>query len=700
MEYNMLFTPMKIGNCEIKNRIVMSPMLMGFGQLNGCVTEKLMDYYEERAKGGTGLIITEITRVNDRHGAAAFAQLGVSHDYQIDGLREFADRIHKHGAKLFVQLHHPGRQNVGLAVGTVPLCIAATRVSKKFPNLLFKVAPKLGKTLCEKNLTLRSVAPSACEPSYFAGGRVRALRHSEIKQLVQQFVDGAVRCQKAGVDGVELHGTHGYLIQQFLSRNTNQRTDEYGGSFENRLRFVKEIIEGIREKCGDYPIVVRLTLDEFYDKIGKVGKGYDFEEGLKYAKMIEAFGADAIDVSSAAYDTFNYWLEPSSFEPGWRKYLAAGVKKVVKIPVLAANLIRSPEQAEQQLEEGTQDFVSLGRPHIADPHWANKVLEGRESEIKRCICCLNCIESMQENAYVGDHGYCSVNPTVGSEREFNALKRDGDGRTVVIVGAGVAGLTAAEMAARRGFKAVVLEADNAVGGQINLAKLPPKKGKLSWCIEDMYTNAVKQGAEIICGVKADYEKIAAYDPYAVIIATGAKAFKPKSIDGYDRENVYTTTQILKGEVSMQGKKVVIVGSGMTGLETAEMLHEQRNKLTIVEMADTLAPGTWFQHVDDAKMRLGDKTEYLLGRKLVRIDDAGIVVAPVKTDKKHRIKVVGEEQHIDCDAVVLSLGARSCNELAGELTGKFERMYVIGDAEKIGRIANATAEAYDVAVHKL
>ena len=355
---------MKIGNCEIKNRIVMPPMLMGFGQFDGRTTEQMMDYYEERAKGGTGLIMTEITRVNDVHGAAAFAQLGVSHDYQIDGLREFANRIHKHGAKLFVQLHHPGRQNVGLAIGTVPFCIAATRVCKKFPKMLFSIAPKIAPFMSKHNIALSSVSASKCEPSYFAGGHVRALRKSEVKKLIRQFIDGAVRCKKAGVDGVELHGTHGYLIQQFLSPNTNHRTDEYGGSFENRLRFIREIIEGIRKECGDYPIVVRLTIDEFYDKIGKPGKGYTIEEGVKYAKAIADMGVDAIDVSSAAYDTFNYWLEPTSFDLGWRKYLAAEVKKVVNIPVMAANLIRTPEQAEQQLEEGTQDFVCLGRSQI------------------------------------------------------------------------------------------------------------------------------------------------------------------------------------------------------------------------------------------------------------------------------------------------------------------------------------------------
>lgn len=699
MEYKMLFSPMKIGGVEIKNRIVMSPMLMGFGQLDGCVTEKLMDYYEERAKGGTGLIITEITRVNDKHGAAAFAQLGVSHDYQIDGLREFAERIHRHGAKLFVQLHHPGRQNVGLAVGTVPLAIACTRVCKSFPKFLFKVAPSLGKTLVDKKLTKSSVAPSACEPSYFAGGRVRALRHGEIKQLVKQFVDGAVRCKKAGVDGVELHGTHGYLIQQFLSPNTNRRKDEYGGSFENRLRFVKEIIDGIREACGDYPIIVRLSLDEFYDKIGKPGVGYDFKEGLKYAKAIASFGVDAIDVSSAAYDTFNYWLEPTSFDLGWRKYLAAAVKKEVNIPVLAANLIRTPEQAEQQLEEGTQDFVSLGRPHIADPYFANKTLEGRENEIKRCICCLNCIESMQENAYIGDHGYCAVNPTVGSEKEIAELKQDGQGRTVVIVGAGVAGLTAAEFVGRRGFKPVVLEKEDKLGGQINLATAPPKKQKLAWCVEDMAINARKFGAEIHLGTPADEAMIAAYEPYAVIVATGARAVKPKSIEGSDRQNVFTITQILTGEVKLEGKSVAIVGSGMSGLETAEFLAEYSNRITVVEMASTIAPGTWFQHVDDAMSRLSGKAEFLTSRKLLSIDDSGVNLQPVVYSGK-RCRDKGTVEHLDVDAVVLSLGAKSDNELAKQLEGKVDHLFVIGDADHVGRIAAATASAYDVAVHKL
>ena len=694
MEYKMLFSPMKIGTCEIKNRIVMPPMMMGFGEPSGKPTEMLMDYYEERAKGGTGLIITEITRVNDDHGAAAFNQLAMSHDYHIAPMREFADRIHRHGAKLFVQLHHPGRQNIGIMIHMVPLTNMCSKVCKSFPKLVYKIAPGMGKKMVEKGLVFASPGPSKCEPSKVSGGHVRAFSHREIKKLVKQFVDAAVRCKEAGVDGVELHAAHGYLLQQFLSPNTNKRTDEYGGSFENRMRFIKEIIEGIRERCGrDYPLIIRLAVDECYDKIGQPGKGYGLDTGVKYAKTFADMGVDAIDVSSAAYDTYNYWLEPTSFDCGWRAYMAEAVKKAVgDLPVLAANVIRSPEQAEEQLERGIQDFVSLGRPHIADPHWAQKAQSGRAREIKRCINCLYCIESMMEHAYVGEHGCCSVNPTLGEERRFDSLPCDGKGRTVAVIGAGVAGLTAAEILGRRGFKPVVFEKENVCGGQINLADKGPKKEKIGWCAQDLETNARKFGAEIRFGKEATAADILALDPYAVIVATGAVALRPRSIKGADGANVYTTTQILDGSVRLEGKNVALIGTGMTGLETGELLAEQGNKLTFVEMADTVAPGTWFQHIDDAMPKLEKAgAKFMLSTKLVSIDGKGAVVEGVKDKKQSRV---------NADAVVLSLGARPVNGLAKELEGKVKNLFVVGDADKVGRIAHATAEAYDVAMNKI
>lgn len=688
MSYDMLFSPMKIGNVEIKNRIVMAPMCMGFGQYNGCATETMMDYYEERAKGGVGLIFTEITRINDITGASSFGQLGMSHDYQIPALREMADRIHKHNCKIMVELHHPGRQNLGLMIGTVPICnVGSKLMGNLYTKILTQAVIPQGKKLQDKHIVPRTVAPSKCERSKMSDSVNRELSVKEIKRIICQFVEGAVRVKKAGCDGVELHAAHGYLIQQFLSPNTNKRTDQYGGSLENRMRFLLEIIDGIRLNCGkDFPIVVRLTVDEMYSEIGQNGKGYNLEEGIKMAKILNDKGIDAIDVSSAAYDTFNYWLEPTTFTPGWRKYLANEVKKVVDIPVIAANLIRSPKQAEIQLEEGTQDFISLGRPLIADPHWPNKVKSGNEKLIKRCVCCLYCFESMMKGAYKYTHGNCSVNPFVG--RENVSLKQNGNGRKVLIIGAGCAGLTAAELLSKRGFDVTVLEKESKQGGQLNLASKPPHKEKINWVCEDLLSNAINSGAKVLFDIKADKDIIASYSPEIVITATGGNAIHPKSFNG---DNVVTVTQVLNGDIDISNKKVAVIGSGMTGLETSELLVSKGNKVTVVEMADKIAPGAWFQQLDDALPVLEKAgTEFLTSHKLLSVSSSGIELENLKEEKAVAIKV---------DFVVLSLGVRSDNSLYNDIKNSDSyKVYNIGDSNKIGRIANATESAYQLVMN--
>lgn len=685
MSYDMLFSPMKIGNVEIKNRIVMAPMCMGFGQYNGCATETMMNYYEERAKGGVGLIFTEITRINDITGASSFGQLGMSHDYQIPALKEMADRVHKHNCKIMVELHHPGRQNLGLMIGTVPICNVGSKImGNLYTKILTGAVIPPGKKLQDKHIVPRTVAPSKCDRSKMSDSVNRELSNKEVKRLICQFIEGAVRVQKAGCDGVELHASHGYLIQQFLSPNTNKRTDEYGGSLENRMRFLLEIIDGIRANCGkDFPIVVRLTVDEMYSMIGQDGKGYNLEEGLKMAKILNDKGIDAIDVSSAAYDTFNYWLEPTTFTPGWRKYLAREVKNVVDIPVIAANLIRSPKQAEMQLEEGTQDFISLGRPLIADPHWANKVKDGKENLIKRCVCCLYCFESMMKGAYKYTHGHCSVNPFVG--REDVKLKQDGNGRKVVIIGAGCAGLTAAELLSKRGFNVTVLEKESKQGGQLNLASKPPHKDKMNWVCEDLLSNAVNNGAKVLFNVKADKNVIDSYSPDIVINATGGTAIHPKAFNG---ENVVTVTDVLNGSVDIQNKNVAVIGSGMTGLETSELLVSHGNKVTVVEMADEIAPGAWFQQLDDALPVLKKAgTKFLTSHKLLSVSSNGIELENLKENKATALKV---------DYVVLSLGVKSDNALFNSIKNSSAyKVYNIGDSAKIGRIANATESAYQL-----
>lgn len=685
MEYRNLFSPMKIGNVEIKNRVVMAPMCMGFGQYNGCATDTMMNYYEERAKGGVGLIFTEITRVNDLTGASSFGQLGMSHDYQIPALKEMADRIHKHGAKIMVELHHPGRQNLGLMIGTVPICnVGSKLLGDTYTKILTQGIIPPGKKLQKNHIVPRVVAPSKCERSKMSDSINRPLSNRAVKRLVCQFIEGAVRVKKAGCDGVELHAAHGYLIQQFLSPNTNKRKDEYGGSLQNRMRFLLEIIRGIRKNCGnDFPIVVRLSVDEMYEKIGQKGKGYNLGEGLKMAKILNDEKIDAIDVSSAAYDTFNYWLEPTTFDCGWRKNLAQEVKKVVDIPVIAANLIRSPLQAEKQLEEGIQDFISLGRPLIADPHWVEKVQNGNEKLIKRCVCCLYCFESMMKNAYIYEHGHCSVNPFVG--RENVVFNNNGNNRNVVIIGAGPAGLTAAELLAKRGFNVVVLEKEEKQGGQLSLASKPPHKDKINWVCDDLLSNALNNGAHVKFGIKADKGVINSFNPEIVINATGGNAIFPKP---FVADNVCTVTEILNGTVKLENKKVAVIGSGMTGLETSELLVSQGNRVVIVEMADSIAPGAWFQHVDDAMPVLKKAgTKFLVGHKLLSVKPDGIELERMKDNMKISVQA---------DYVVLSLGVRPDTALFEEIKNSSSyKVYNIGDSVKIGRIANATESAYQL-----
>lgn len=685
MPQPLLFTPMKLGSMIIKNRVVMAPMLMGFGQFDGAVTAQMADYYEQRAKGGAGLIITEVTRINDRTGAAAFAQMALTHDSQIAPLTGLADRIHAHGTKLIVQLHHPGRQNMGLLIGTVPLSIFMGRHFRGFRSLMYKIVPA-GKVLMKKDLVPRVVAPSKCERSAFSGAKSRALRTGEIKKLIGQFAAAALRAQKAGADGVELHASHGYLIQQFLSSHTNKRRDEYGGSLENRMRFLLEIIAAVRESVGkDFPLMVRLTVDECYDRIGRPGIGYGLEEGLEMARRLEQAGIDALDVSCGCYDAFNCWLEPMSYEDGWRAYMAAAVKKQVSIPVLAVNLIRSPEQAEKQLREGVQDFIMLGRPLLADPFWPKKAQEGRNDEITRCINCLYCIESMQDNAYIGSHALCSVNARIG--RETEVLPADGQGRTVAVVGAGPAGMAAASFLCERGFQPVVFEKNAQPGGQLIPGGKPPHKNKIAWCAEDLYARTLRGGAEFRFETEADETLVAALDPYAVIIATGGESLRLSALACADSIPVLAAEEVLTHPETVRGREVVVVGSGMTGLETAESLASPGRKVSVVEMAPQPAPGVWMQHVDDILPRLAEKSvEIHTSLKLESVK--GNTLTLRRQDRSRKLV------EMPCDTLVLAVGVRSVKTLYDRLSGQTERLYVCGDAEKTGRIADAVASAYE------
>ena len=688
--YETLLSPMKIGSMTVKNRTVMTAAEFSLGQTDGKPTERLMDYYEERAKGGVGMIIPGICRVNDMGGASTFTQLAMSHDYHIEPMREFAERIHRHGAKLCIQLHHPGRQGMASAINSLPLVIP---MADRFPGVMdkiFKCTPVL-LGMEEKGICFSVQAPSRVELAKHGATRMHAMSKHEIRSLIKDFVDAAERCKKAGVDCVELHAGHGYIIQQFLSPHTNRRTDEYGGSFDNRMRFITEIIQGIRERCGrDYPLTVRLTADEMYERVGRPGTGYDLNTGKLIAKRLEKLSVDAINVTSACYDAYNYWLEPTSFEPGWRKYLAREIKSVVSIPVIAANVIRTPEQAERQLLEGDQDFVASARAFICDPHWVDKAASGHPEDIRRCIGCLNCIRSFMTNAGIGKPGECALNMSVAHEKEYFNMTKDGEGRKMIVLGAGPAGLTAAQTLAMRGFDVTVYEKEKKPGGQVITAAACNLKDKLYWCIEDLMTAAKKAGAKIELGKELSAKEIAELDPWGVVVATGAEPIRPKSVQGMERENVFTAPQIIHREKVLRDADVVVAGSGMTGLETAEILCETGNRVTVIEMADEIAPGTWFQLVDDEMERLSKTgTKFETCSKLVSVGEDGVVTEDVKT---------GKRRFIPAQYLVLSLGVRPAGRLARDLDElSVRRIWRVGDAVKSGTIADACHSAFDAVI---
>lgn len=700
MGYEKLFEEGQIGNLTVKNRTVMVGMEVGVAEYDGSAGERYKRYFEERARGGVGLIITGVCRVNNKHGVAGPGQLALTHDRHIQPLKNTVDAVHKYDTKFIVQLHHPGRQTLTLISTYWRLIENVGRVlGEKFWKPFFKLLGHFSiETLNNPVIKfygkhVASPVRSASNiPAEFGGSpihdqRTKALSKRQIHKLVTEFGNAALRAKKAGADGVEVHCAHGYLLGQFLSPYTNRRTDEYGGSFENRVRIVDEIVKDIKEKCGDdFTIITRLNIDDFMETIGFAGQGITTEEGVKLAKHMEEIGFKAINVSCGTYETANYSIEPTGFELGCRTRIIRAVKQAVSIPIISVNLIRSPEQAEGYLEEGLMDFVGLGRPLLADPEFVKKAKDGTAEDIRRCICCLWCIESVTLNEVKGEPAECALNPRCCREIDYPELPKDGTGRTVVVVGGGPAGLTAARTLAERGFKTVLFEKEDRLGGQLYLATLPPHKEKLQWAIDDLALAAKKAGAEIRLNAEFNKEEFAALSPCAVFVATGGQAVAPK-IKGSDRENVCTVTPVLEGNVNIEGKRVAVIGSGMTGLETAEYIAARGNKVTVVEMANCIAPKTWSQHTEEIIPRLKALgVEFRTGEKVVEITDAGVRTESVKTKKLN---------DLSCDNTVLAIGVKPVR-LQLEIPEGTE-VYLIGDAAKTGRIANATHTAYKAAL---
>ncbi len=649
--YEKLFEPVRINGMEVPNRLVFEPMGNYYAELNGDASQRDCDFYAARGAGGCGLVITEVCSVNRMTGRGDARNLVIDNDEAIPSFRKMAEATQATGAKFAVEIYHPGCQ------GVPPLCVDGMTVS-----------------------------PSG-QASKLTNAPTRALTHDEVLAVIDDFIQAGIRVWKSGADAVELHAAHGYLLCQFLSPYTNHREDEFGGSVEGRAEIVRRIIKGIREGTSpEWPILVRLSADEYMRMVG-IDDGITLPLAVEYCRLFEAWGADAIDVSAGNYETMNWAWEPVGFDEGWKSENGKTIAAAVSIPVIACSVVRHPQTA-LDLVDGGVAMVGSARQFFADPVWGNKVRDGRANEIRPCISCMRCIESLMaahEDPF--SPMVCSVNPEAGRECDLAALEEDGAGRPVVVVGSGPAGLEAAKVLGLRGFEVTVLERAERVGGQLVFAAKPPKKWRLDWLIEYYQTVLAQLPVTIRAGVEATAEEVAALNPVAVVWAAGSEPVKPASIPGLESEFVLTPPEAIMAEPALEGENVVVVGSGMTGIEVAEMLSSKQGcHVELYEMVDQIGPGIFFQNMIDIMGRL-DQTDTGMhpGHKLLEVVDK---VAVFKAKDGQRIEV-------PFDHLVLSLGMRPM-AAPSWTEGLGVPVIVAGDAGGVGRIQEAVAGGHDAA----
>lgn len=634
--FENLFKSVKINKMELENRLIVSPMVTCFAKEDGKVTEQYVEYVREKAKGGWGMIINEAHAAIES-GKAFDKFFGLYSDDQIEGQKELVAVAHEQGVKIAVQLVHAGRQSLYTGAPLVAPSPIADPTSPITPN----------------ELTLE-----------------------EIKEIIESFGDAALRAKKAGYDAVEIHGAHGYLIQEFTSQYSNKRTDEYGGDLLGRAKFSLDIIHNIRSKVGeDYPLIYRMSTDEYLPN----GEGLKLPDSLALATMYEEAGIDALHSSIGNYTTIHYMLPPAAVKHGESQNLSEELKKVVSIPVINVGRYNDPYIANAAIKAGRCDMVTMGRQSLADPLFPKKAKAGKISDIRHCIGCqIGCVENLYKCSPI----HCTVNPRVGYEYQF-PTKKSGAKKKVVVIGGGVGGMQAAITAAEQGHDVTLYEKENKLGGQWNLAAMPPYKQELATLVTYQKGQLEKNQVIIHLNSELKAEDILALKPDHVVLATGATPIMP-TIKGIDSTNVVTSTDILTGRKSVKGNAAVI-GGGEVGTETAAFIASTNRKASVFEMTSELCMKT----EGSVKLFL---FEYLTDKGVDTYTNAKVLELK---DDSVIIERDGQTEEISgFTDIVIAVGGKSYNPLEEELKGKVE-LSVIGDAKSARQGINAVHEGYEV-----
>jgi 2-enoate reductase len=659
--FKHLFEPVKIGRVEIKNRIALAPM--GTGSIlvdsEGKLGPRGVEYYLERCRGGVGLIISHASKVeNEIESLRRGAGFPLITHVVAGPFAELADTAHAFGTKIFVQL------SAGFGRTANPRILRDKPVSA-------------------------SVNPNYWDPTIIC----REVTTEEVETLVKAFGPAAELLAECGIDGVELHGHEGYLFDQFTTAVWNRRTDKYGGELADRLNFSIEVLQEIKRRVGkSFPVQYRFGLKHYMKGLRSgalpgeryVEAGRDIEEGLKMARMLEEAGFDALHVDAGCYDSW-YWAHP----PGYQKYgcmvdMAAEVKKVVKIPVIAVGRLDVPELAEKVIAEGKADLVAIGRGFLSDPHWARKVEEGRQEHIRPCV---GCHDGCMGRLVVGKPTSCAVNPASGREKEY-ALSPTNQSKKVMVIGGGVAGMEAGRVAALRGHRVVIYEKSDKLGGHVTEAVAMPFKEGEQKLLEWYQTELGDLKVEIRLKTEVTPEIIQKSSPEVVVVATGSKPIR-LNVPGADRPSVINACDFLARK-EQAGQRVVVVGGGQVGCEVGLWLSQQGRKVTVVEKLDDLLIGArpipWMNRVMLLDLLKFHKVEVMTDTSLFEVTDKGAVV--IHKDSRR--------ETLPADTVIIAVGLESEQGIYRQIQGSLTNLYLIGDAREAKNIMNAIWDAYEVA----